>query len=57
MNKKNYVSPVAEVLVYAPVLLVGSAVTSGGDEWVEGDGNDQLSSDYRSDWDDIWSYM
>lgn len=56
MSKKNYIAPVVEELVCAPVLLVGSALENG-DGYVEGDGTDQLSSEYRSDWENIWVNM
>ena len=56
MSKKNYIAPVVEELAYAPVLLVGSALENG-DGYVEGEGTDQLSSEYRSDWENIWGDM
>lgn len=57
MSKKNYIAPAIEELVCAPVLLVGSALENGGDVWADGDGTDQLSSEYRSDWENIWGDM
>lgn len=57
VNKKNYIAPVVEELFCAPMLLIGSALENGGNEWAEGDGTDQLSGEYRSDWENIWGNM
>ena len=62
MEKKIYIQPQAEVLqlVCNGTILIGSAITNGGDGedgYVEGDGTDQLSGEYRGDWDNIWGDM
>ena len=62
MEKKIYIQPQAEVLqlVCDATILIGSAITNGGDgeeDYVEGDGTDQLSGEYRGDWDNIWGDM
>lgn len=58
INKKTYVSPIADEIYITPgTLLVDSALTDGGDESAKGDGSDQLAGDYRSDWDNIWQDM
>ena len=60
MNKKNYVAPVAEEILLtlgSPVLVKISGVLDGDEEEAEGDGQDQLAGEVRSDWDNIWVNM
>ena len=60
MIKKKYIQPMTEVLLFTckSNILVGSAITGGGDDdYVEGDGDSQLSNRDRDEWSDIWSYM
>ena len=58
MDKKKYIKPQMEELqlVCDGMVLKGSAI-SGGDGYVSGEGDDQLSDEYRSDWENIWANM
>ena len=56
-TKKNYITPeICEYSILAAAMICQSALESGGnDDFVDED--DALSSEYRSDWENIWGNM
>ena len=58
-TKKNYITPeICEYSILTTTMICQSAVSAGGnsdDEYV--DEGDALSSEYRSDWENIWANM
>ena len=58
-TKKNYITPeICEYRIVAATMICQSAVSAGGnkdDDYV--DEGDALSSEHRSDWENIWANM
>lgn len=58
-TKKNYITPeICEYNILTEAMICKSAVSAGGnsnDDYVNED--DALSSEHRSDWDNIWAEM
>ena len=58
-TKKNYITPkICEYNILVAAMICQSAINAGGnsnDEYA--DENDALSSEYRSDWENIWANM
>lgn len=56
-TKKNYIIPeICEYSILTTAMICQSAVSAGGDnDYVEE--GDALSSEYRSDWENIWANM
>ena len=56
-TKKNYITPeICEYRIVAATMICQSAVSAGGnkdDDYV--DEGDALSSEHRSDWENIWA--
>lgn len=56
-TKKNYITPeISEFNILASAMICQSAVGAGGDDDYVNEG-DALSSEHRSDWDNIWANM
>ena len=55
--KKDYITPdVCEYNIQVAAMICQSAVEAGSDDDYV-DENDALSSEYRSDWENIWANM
>ena len=58
-TKKNYITPeICEYRIVAATMICQSAVSAGGNkdnDYV--DEGDALSSEHRSDWENIWANM
>ena len=58
-TKKNYITPeICEYRIVAATMICQSAVSAGGNkdnDYV--DEGDALSSEHRSDWENIWDNM
>jgi hypothetical protein len=56
-TKKNYITPeICEYDIQTAAMICQSAVSAGGnDDYVNED--EALSSEHRSDWDNIWANM
>ena len=56
-TKKNYITPeICEYDILTAAMICQSAVSAGGDDDYVDEG-DALSSEYRSDWENIWANM
>ena len=56
-TKKNYITPeICEYSILTAAMICQSALESGGDDDYVDEG-DALSSEYRSDWENIWADM
>ena len=56
-TKKNYITPeICEYSILAAAMICQSALESGGDDDYVNE-NEALSSEYRSDWENIWANM
>ena len=56
-TKKNYITPeICEYDIQTAAMICQSALESGGDDDYVDEG-DALSSEYRSDWENIWVNM
>lgn len=56
-TKKNYITPeICEYDILTAAMICQSAVSAGGDDDYVDEG-DALSSEHRSDWDNIWANM
>ncbi len=56
-TKKNYITPeICEYSIFTAAMICQSALESGGDDYYVDEG-DALSSEYRSDWENIWANM
>lgn len=56
-TKKNYITPeICEYSIQVAAMICQSAIESGGND-VFVDEGDALSSEYRSDWENIWANM
>ena len=56
-TKKNYITPeICEYDILTEAMICQSALESGGDDDYVDEG-DALSSEYRSDWENIWANM
>ena len=56
-TKKNYITPeICEYSIFTAAMICQSAVSAGGnDDYVNE--NEALSSEHRSDWENIWANM
>ena len=56
-TKKNYITPeICEYSILTAAMICQSAVSAGGnDDYVNE--NEALSSEHRSDWENIWANM
>ena len=56
-TKKNYITPeICEYSIFTAAMICQSAIESGGNDDFVYEG-DALSSEYRSDWENIWANM
>lgn len=56
-TKKNYITPeICEYDILTAAMICQSAVSAGGDDDYVNE-VDALSSEYRSDWENIWADM
>ena len=56
-TKKNYITPeICEYRILTAAMICQSALESGGDDDYVNE-NEALSSEYRSDWENIWANM
>ena len=56
-TKKNYITPeICEYDIQTAAMICQSAVGAGGDDDYVDEG-DALSSEHRSDWENIWGNM
>lgn len=56
-TKKNYITPeICEYSIFTAAMICQSALESGGDDDYVNE-NEALSSEYRSDWENIWANM
>lgn len=56
-TKKNYITPeICEYDILTAAMICQSALSAGGDDDYVDEG-DALSSEHRSDWDNIWANM
>ena len=56
-TKKNYITPeIFEYSIQTAAMICQSALESGGDDDYVNE-NEALSSEYRSDWENIWANM
>ena len=53
MEKKEYISPVAEIVEVGTLNML--ALSKESDEQI--DDEDQMSKEYRGDWENIWGNM
>ena len=53
MEKKEYISPVAEIVEVGTLSML--ALSKENDEQI--DDEDQMSKEYRGDWENIWGNM
>ena len=53
MEKKEYISPVAEIVEVGTLSML--ALSKESDEQI--DDEDQMSKEYRGDWENIWGNM
>ncbi len=56
-TKKNYITPeIYEFNILASAMICQSAISAGGDDEFVNE-NEALSSEQRSDWENIWADM
>ena len=56
-TKKNYITPeICEYDILTVAMICQSALSAGGDDEFVNE-NEALSSEHRSDWDNIWADM
>ena len=56
-TKKNYITPeICEYSILTTAMICQSALSAGGDDEYVNE-NEALSSEHRSDWDNIWDNM
>lgn len=56
-TKKNYITPeICEYDILTAAMICQSAVSAGGDDEFVNE-NEALSSEHRSDWENIWADM
>jgi hypothetical protein len=56
-TKKNYITPeICEYDIQTAAMICQSAVSAGSDDYYVNE-NEALSSEHRSDWENIWADM
>ena len=57
MNKKKYISPVAEEIEFCLNAVIAQSMELGGEDDRGGSDEEILSNEYRGSWNDIWGGM